>query len=162
MSIDELTEYGMKRMDDDEIRTFLTGQGSGVLGLSADDAPYLVPLSFGFDGESRLYFTYALGSTSQKETLTDRADTASFLVYSVEGTFNWESVLLTGTIEELPEAQWPDHEAAMENAWHPDLLEAAHTSRGVKVYALTIDEQTGIKHTGLPPGFEPKESADTE
>jgi len=130
--------------------------GPHRLGLQGDAGPYLLPLSFGYDGESHLYFTYVLGSSSRKETLTEQTDTARFLVYSAESMFNWESVILTGTIEEIPLDDLDDHEGAMDNAWRPDLLTSADTSRGVKVYQFRIDEQVGIKHTGLPPGFQRK------
>lgn len=153
MSLEELREYGMEWMDDAGIRSFLSSQGVGVLGLQADEGPYLLPLSFGFDGESSLYFTYVLGSSSRKESLTDQTETARFLVYKAESMFNWESVLLKGTIEEIPMDELDDHEAAMENAWCPDLFISAETSGGVKVYQFRIEDQVGIKHTGLPPGF---------
>jgi len=49
------------------------------------------PMSFWFDGESRLYFLY-------------RAETM----------FNWRSVLLTGTISEVPESERDAVRDAME------------------------------------------------
>lgn len=153
MSLDELQEYGMQWMTDEEIHGFLSSQHVGVLGLEAERGPYMLPLSFAFDGESSLYFTYVLGSESRKETLTAETEHPRFLVYKAESMFNWESVLLTGTIEEVPREELDDHEAAADHAWRPDLFKSADTSRGVKVYQFRIDEQVGIKHTGLPPGF---------
>ncbi|MFD1587700.1 pyridoxamine 5'-phosphate oxidase family protein [Halorientalis brevis] len=161
MSLDELREYGMEWMDDGEIKNFLSSQGVGVLGLQAEEGPYLLPLSYGYDGESRLYFTYVIGSSSRKQSLTAETETARFLVYKAESMFSWESVLLKGSIEAVPMDQLDDHEAAMENAWRPDLFVSGETSGGVEVYQFEIDEQVGIKHTGLPPGFR-RESDETE
>lgn len=43
-------------MDDEAIDEFLTEQGVGVLSMSTDGTPYGIPLSFGYDGDDRLYF----------------------------------------------------------------------------------------------------------
>ncbi len=103
MTVDDLAEYGMERMDDDDIVSFLSTRSFGVLGLSAEETPYLIPMSYGFDGESRLYFGYVVGSQSRKAELSDRADAASFLVYSVETMFHWQSVLATRTLRPFPD-----------------------------------------------------------
>lgn len=120
MGLEELEAYGMTRMDETGIRQFLSNQRIGVLGLPTDWTPYLVPLSFGFDGDSHLYFTY-VGSESRKERLSDRAETASCLVYSVDTPFNWESVLLTGTIERVSDDETDDLADVLDTAWRPDL-----------------------------------------
>jgi hypothetical protein len=62
MTIDELGEYGMQQMDDEEIETFLELQSQGVLGLPTEGAPYLIPMSYGFDGGSHLYFFTSSGT----------------------------------------------------------------------------------------------------
>lgn len=154
MSIDELQEYGLKEMDDREIRQFLSSQKVGVLGLPNADEPYLLPLSFGYDGEERLYFTYLLASSSRKGTMTEETDTASFLVYKVDTMYNWQSVLLTGTITDVPDTEWDELEETMSDVWRPNLFETASLSGDVKLYEFRIREQTGVKHQGLPPGFE--------
>ncbi|MDY7082887.1 MAG: pyridoxamine 5'-phosphate oxidase family protein, partial [Halobacteria archaeon] len=152
MSVDDLKEYGLDEMNDEEVRNFLSSQGMGVLGLSAEgeDVPYLLPMSFGYDGAERLYFTYFVGSSSRKKDLTDRAERARFLVYRAESVFNWESILLTGSLSKLPEDEWEEHEDAMENAWHLDIFEKADTAGKIELYEFEIEEQNGIKHTGLP------------
>jgi hypothetical protein len=156
MSVDELADLGVGRMEDEEIRGFLSSQHTGVLGLPAGDGPHLLPLSFGFDGESTLYFTYVLGERSRKEDLSDRAESATFLVYDAQSPFTWESALLRGPIAEVPEEDYDDAEATLTDAWRPDVLRQAELSRGVKIYRLEITEWSGLKHTGLPPGFEPR------
>ena len=122
MSIAQLQEYGLEQMDDDAIRAFIDTQSTGVLGLPMDGAPYLLPMSFAFDGDSSLYFTYLLGSSSRKAALTERADRARFLVYSVETMFNWESALLTGELTEVPEDEWSELEDLLTAAWRPELF----------------------------------------
>jgi hypothetical protein len=154
MSVDTLSGLGMVHMDEGEIRDFLLSQGTGVLGLPAADGPYMVPMSFGYDGGTELYFTYVLGTDSSKKRLSDEAGVARFLVYNARSPFTWQSVVLTGTIERVPEAESEAARAAMENAWHPDIFERAELDPGVELYRFSVQERVGLKHTGLPPGFE--------
>ncbi|MFB6108296.1 MAG: pyridoxamine 5'-phosphate oxidase family protein [Haloplanus sp.] len=155
MTLDELDAYGMVRMDDDEIRAYLSGQSVGVLGLpTGEGVPLLRPLSFGFDGEDTLYFVYVLGAESRKREVSDWADRASFLVYSADTPFNWRSVLLAGHVEEVPD---DDHEVALtatEHAWRPDVFAAAIEGEATALYRFEIEEWTGLKHLGLPPELE--------
>jgi nitroimidazol reductase NimA-like FMN-containing flavoprotein (pyridoxamine 5'-phosphate oxidase superfamily) len=44
MTIDELADHGVERMDEETIREFLETQGIGVLGLPTERLPYMVPL----------------------------------------------------------------------------------------------------------------------
>jgi nitroimidazol reductase NimA-like FMN-containing flavoprotein (pyridoxamine 5'-phosphate oxidase superfamily) len=154
MSVEELGEIGLSEMGDEEIDGFLATQRSGVLALPGDGAPYLVPLSFGYneEGDGTVYFAYALGADSTKERLSDRASVARFLVYTADSQFRWESVLLGGPIERLPREAWDG--TPLGDAWRPALLRDADLSRGAAVYRLDVAERTGIRHAGLPPGFE--------
>ncbi|ADB63069.1 flavin-nucleotide-binding protein-like protein (plasmid) [Haloterrigena turkmenica DSM 5511] len=155
MSIDELQEYGLVKMDENEIEGFLSSQKTGVLGLPAEDGPYLLPISYGYNGHDRLYFTYLLGSNSRKGTLSEATDTARFLVYKVDTPYNWQSVLLTGQLSAIPETEWDALDEISHAAWRPAVFESATLSGDVRVYEFQIDEQTGIKHQGLPPSLEP-------
>lgn len=154
MTTDELREYGVVPMDDDEIRGFLSSQTVGVLGLPTDGAPIMRPLSFWFDGDDRLYFLYVVGESSRKEVSSIEADVARFLVYRAETRFNWRSVLLTGRIDEVPDADREAVADVMDLSGRPDVLERASESEDTKLYQFVVDEQSGIKHLGLPPGFE--------
>lgn len=161
MTLEELTEYGMARMDEAAIDGFLSSHSIGVLGLPAEDAPYLLPLSYSYDGES-LYFLYVVGAESRKADLSDRAEAARFLVYSAETVFNWRSVLLSGTIEEVPVGEWDPLLDEMEMAWRPELFETASEMEVTRLYRFRIEERSGIKHTGLPPALEARSGGDRE
>lgn len=160
MTIEGLKAFGLREMDEGQIRDFLANQGMGVLGLPVDGVPYLLPMSFGYDGESRLYFSFFLGEESRKRELSDRAEHASFLVYSADSPFFWESVALEGTIDEVAGDAWDDHAAAMDNAWHLQLFERAETPGRVELYEFTITDQRGLAYTGLPPGLREDGPAD--
>lgn len=153
MTVDRLAEYGLDAMDDGEIGDFLRSQRTGVLGLPGDGTPYLVPMSFGYDGES-VYFTYVLGDDSRKATLTDRADRASFLAYSAESPYVWRSVMLSGPVERVPDEERAELGDALAGAWRPDPFETVGEEAGTAVYRLRIESATGYRHAGLPPGFE--------
>ncbi|MEY7847796.1 pyridoxamine 5'-phosphate oxidase family protein [Natrarchaeobius sp. A-rgal3] len=155
MSIDELRTYGVDEMTDDEIRNFLAARRIGVLGLPGETIPYLLPISYGFDGGDRLYFTYLVGSSSQKKTLSDEAESARFLVFAVDTIYNWESVLLSGRLRGVPETEWDDLEDVLTDVWKPEIFESASLSGDVAVYEFRIEGQSGVKHQGLPPGLDP-------
>ncbi|WP_435358662.1 pyridoxamine 5'-phosphate oxidase family protein [Haloarchaeobius sp. DFWS5] len=152
MTVDELEQYGLEQMADTAMNDFLSSHRTGVLGLAADDAPYLLPMSYGYDGERNLYFTYLLGPESTKQSLTETATSARFLVYDAQSPFTWESVLLRGVVELVPAAEWGDIESVLDEAWRPDLLETARTSGDIDVlvYRFVVEERSGIRHTGLP------------
>jgi nitroimidazol reductase NimA-like FMN-containing flavoprotein (pyridoxamine 5'-phosphate oxidase superfamily) len=153
MTIDQLEEYGIEQMDDEEIREFLAEHSTGVLGLPTTDVPYLLPLSYGFDDGACLYFTYLLGESSQKADLTERAGGGRVLVDEIETQFEWQSVMLAGDIRSVPEEEWSDITAMTQNAWRPNTLQTATTSGGVAVYEFEITDLAGVQQTGLAPDF---------
>lgn len=152
MTVEELEGYGLEAMDDDAIEAFLASQSVGVLGLPTAGVPYMVPLSYAY-GDGSLYFTYLLGTSSQKGTLTAQSQRGRFLVYDVETMFRWKSVMLTGDLREVPESEWPELESHPRNSWRPSVLQSASTSAGVSVYEFAIRDQAGIEQTGLAPRF---------
>lgn len=154
MSVSELKKYGLEELREEEVFTFLETQQVGVLGIDGERRPYLLPLSYGYDGEESLYFTYLLGETSEKEELTERAESGTFLVYKVDTLFNWESVLLEGDLSRVPQSQWTDLEEILAGVWRPEIFRTGKTSRNVAIYEFEIAEANGIKHTGLAPGYQ--------
>jgi len=153
MTIDELEAYGMERMDDEEIEQFLSMQSMGVLGLPTEDEPYLLPMSYGFDGGSRLYFFYLVGEESRKAELSERSESASFLVYSAETAFHWRSVVLAGTLRELSEDESETVTDAQTPTWRPKLIQAASETERTRFWEFSIEDATGIRHDALPPGY---------
>lgn len=160
MTVDDLTDYGMVRMDDEEIRALLSSHGIGVLGLPTDGAPSLRPMSYGYDAEAdAFYFLYVLGSGSQKADLSDRADEASFLVYSAETQFNWRSALSTGYVDRVAADEVASVDDRVTLPWQPDLFRRAGAEERTRFYRFEIADWTGLKHVGLPPAFAVDEEA---
>mgnify|MGYP005863790107 CR=1 FL=1 len=146
MSIDTIAESTAAPMSQGEMRGLLESEGVGTLALPTDDLPYLVPISFGYDGETTLYFVFLLfGSESRKERLTDETGRGRFLVYRARSVSDWQSVSLAGRIDAVEEGEWDGLREAMKNAWHPNVFSAAHPMRGVRGYRFEIDEWTGIQ-----------------
>jgi hypothetical protein len=154
MTLDELAAYDVERMDEAEIRGFLSSHSVGVLGLPTGDAPSMRPMSFWYDGEDGLYLLYFLGSESRKVDLTERANDARFLVFTTESTFSWRSVLLSGGLSEVPREDVEAVRASVESVWRPDVFDRALAEEEVRLYRFEIAGRSGIKSVGLPPGFE--------
>jgi len=154
MTVTALLDEGVTEMDDGAIQSFLSSQRQGVLGLPTADAPYLLPMSYGFDGESTLYFTFIGGTESRKRALVERTATARFLVYSAQTPFNWQSVQLVGPVEAVPQGEWERFAATEESAWRPEVFEQVMENSEVSVYKLRAEEWTGLRHTGLPSGMD--------
>lgn len=154
MTTEELQSYGLEEMRDEDIENFLDSQSTGVLGLPGGEVPYLLPLSYGFDGDSSLYFTYLLGEESEKKRRTETAERAPFLVYTAETMFSWRSVLLEGRFERLEPSEWSDVTEHLDGIWRPEIFKTATTERNVSIYEYTIEEWSGIRHTGLSPKYE--------
>lgn len=159
MTVAELEDFGMLQMDSEDIEKTLERTSVGVLGVPTDSAPLLRPLSFWYDGESALYFVYVLGTDSRKVTASDHADVARFLVYDIETTFNWRSVLLTGPIERVPEDERMAIEEQIDTAWEPDVFERAAETEATALYRFRIDDRAGIKQLELPPELRTESSS---
>jgi hypothetical protein len=66
-------------------------------------------------------------------------------------------VLVTGTLERVPEADWDDLPAAAGNVWRPALFERASDELSVSVYRLTTAGWSSLRQVGLPPGLRGEE-----
>lgn len=146
MTIQTLAKMGVERLEAGEIAAVLHDRDVGVLGLPAEGAPYMVPLSFGFDGDRTLFFAFVIGDESRKAALASGGGPARFLVYEVSSATEWRSVLATGQIEEVPVDDWDTALEITDDAWQPDPLESApyHTDMGC--FRLEVAEWEGIVH----------------
>lgn len=153
MTVDELSKHGVERMSEAEIRAFLSAQRVGVLGLPAGDVPYMIPISYGFDGEENLYFRYVVGDTSQKGLVSEETTVASFLVFDTSTDTEWTSVALEGTLSRVQDDELDE---TLEAEWRPQALKEAATSETTRVYRFWIQNETGIRHSALPPGMNPE------
>jgi hypothetical protein len=135
------------RMIDAEIDALLEEVGFGVLSMSLDGVPYGLPLSFGYDGESRLYFVFVGHSDEGRKTeYAERADVVGFLAYDVADADDWRSVVVDGSLDRITIDDWEAaREALGENGWRPQLLSDVDPDQDPRVWALEIESRSGRK-----------------
>lgn len=133
------------RMDESEIDRLLAEQGFGVLSMASDERAYGIPLSFGYDGDDRLYFVFVGYSEEWKKmTFADESAAVSFLVLDVESGHEWRSVIVSGSFERITYDEWEvAREAIADNAFRPDLLTDVNIQENPQVWVLEADEKTG-------------------
>lgn len=145
MTIDELEAQGAEAMDTAAIYEFLAEQDVGVLGIPTERLPYMVPISYAFDGDENLYFTYVVGQTSQKALLSEESDAASFLIYDTVSETDWTSVRLDGTLTRVSESELESLADSLESVWRPEAMKNAMESEDTRVYRFWIQNESGIR-----------------
>lgn len=141
-----LEESAAVSMNESQMESLLTEEGIGILAFPTDDLPYIIPISFGYDGGSTLYFVFLLfGTESRKEELANETERCRFLVYRAESAYRWQSVSLIGHIRVVGDDEWDALQNAMENAWQSNIFSAAHPMRGIEGYRFEIESWTGIR-----------------
>jgi nitroimidazol reductase NimA-like FMN-containing flavoprotein (pyridoxamine 5'-phosphate oxidase superfamily) len=132
-------------LDEAAIDDVLTEVGVGVLSMSAGGVPYGVPLSFGYDGDDRLYFVF-LGATTElrKETYAEQSDVASFTTFDVDPDGSWRSVIVAGPLDRITIDDWDAaREALAGNAYQSNLLSEYELQENPNVWALETRERSG-------------------
>lgn len=131
-------------MDPEETAAFLEERGWGCLTLARDDAAYSIPVSFGYDGDSTLYFQLQTDEDGEKLAYLDATTTATFLVPRVRPP-NWQSVVVRGRISPVSDDDVGEAYAAFtDNAWFPTCPwtdEKDPTDMGL--YELDVEEMSG-------------------
>lgn len=134
-----------RRLDESAIDEVLREVGVGILSMTADGVPYGVPLSFGYDGDDRLYFVF-LRSTAElrKEAYAEQSDVASFTAFDMEPDGSWRSVIVTGPLDRIDAEKWnAAREAMAGNAYQSGLLEEYELQENPNVWALEAQERSG-------------------
>lgn len=96
MALDRQTE-----MTPDETDTFLGRHETGVLALARADAPYAVPVSYGYDGRDRRFFLRLVSTPeSEKRRFLASSPNARLVVYEEDGN-TYRSVVAVGRLDEV-------------------------------------------------------------
>lgn len=145
MTTETLAELEGIKMDEQQIERFLRDQGFGVLSLTDGSEAYGVPVSFGYDGDSRLFFVFLrVGEQSKKERFAERTERASFTTYDVISKHEWRSVIASGRLRRVADDEWESVEQAVnDNAWYPSLFSEADPMRDIQAWELRIEELSG-------------------
>ena len=132
-------------MNDAGIDEVLTETGIGVLSMSEGGEPYGVPLSFGYDGNDRLYFVFLGASTElRKEAYAEQASVASFTTFDVDPDWSWRSVIVAGPLDRITIDEWDvAREALADNAYRSNLFSDHEIQENPNVWALEIRDRSG-------------------
>jgi len=105
----------MDSLDGNGIDEVLTSTSYGFLGLARDDTPYVIPMSFGYDGDA-LYFQ--MNFQGRKSDCIGENAAAAFAVLSIDpATGVSKSVLVEGELSEVRgDDRTPAFEALAANA----------------------------------------------
>jgi len=132
-------------MNNAGIDEVLTETGIGVLSMSEGGEPYGVPLSFGYDGNDRLYFVFLGASTElRKEAYAEQASVASFTTFDVDPDGSWRSVIVAGPLDRITIDEWDvAREALADNAYRSNLFSDHEIQENPNVWALEIRDRSG-------------------
>ncbi|ARS89496.1 pyridoxamine 5'-phosphate oxidase family protein [Natrarchaeobaculum aegyptiacum] len=103
-----------------EIDDFLARHETGVLSLAEADEPYAIPISYGYDDAERVFYMRLVSTPeSEKRRFLASSPTARLVVYDEDGS-TYQSVVASGTLEDIPPAELsPDQIAQYGKAKRP-------------------------------------------
>lgn len=132
------------QMDPEASAAFLERQGWGYLTLADGGEAYSVPMSFGWDGGSTLYFQVQTDDDSEKMAYLDATTTATFVVAEVQPP-EWSSVVVRGGVERVPDDEAEKaYSAFADNAWFPACPWTTDKDpTEIEFYKLEAEELTG-------------------
>jgi nitroimidazol reductase NimA-like FMN-containing flavoprotein (pyridoxamine 5'-phosphate oxidase superfamily) len=96
MALEQQTEMSREETD-----ALLGRHETGVLSLARDDAPYAIPISYGYDAETRtVYLRLVSTPDSEKRAFLSSEPDARIVVYE-EAEPQYRSAVVTGTLREV-------------------------------------------------------------
>jgi hypothetical protein len=129
-----------------EVDQFLGRHETGVLSLAAEDLPYAIPVSYGYDADERRFYLRLVATPgSEKAAFLGDTPRARMVVYENEGQ-SYHSVIASGDLAEIPRdeltvsdvEQYGDAKTPLFEMWGRD-----KRALDVGLYVLDPDELTG-------------------
>jgi len=148
MTADPYAQWLGAPMEDDDVDALLESAGYGVLGLAADDDPYTIPVSFGYDGGDVFFAFVRTDPDSEKFEFVEDGKTARLLVTDIKARFDWQSVAVTGPVEavSVTDGDWTRLVEALDsNPWFSTAFEDDDRVEGVQGWRLVPDAVEGIE-----------------
>jgi nitroimidazol reductase NimA-like FMN-containing flavoprotein (pyridoxamine 5'-phosphate oxidase superfamily) len=129
-----------------ETDRLLAQHETGVLSLAAEDVPYAIPVSYGYDADERLFYLRLVATPgSEKAQFLDGDPRARLVVQESEGD-SYHSVIATGRLVEIPREELTVADVEQYGDAEPPLFEMwGRDKRGLDVdlYVLDPGEITG-------------------
>ncbi len=127
-------------LNQEQIENVLQSQAHGILGCIDGEKPYVVPISYAYDGTN----IYCQSKEGKKIKLLRKNKNLCFQVLIMTSMNIWQSVVISGTYEEL------DNESAMKaRAFLFDKILTLFTSASVHKFehegGNTIEDKNRIK-----------------
>lgn len=128
-------------LNDDQIRNLLTSQAIGRMACTDGRQPYIVPLTFAYDGK------YIYGQTNQgmKLDILRKNPNVCFEIDIITDMRNWQSIIVYGKFEELRYAAADKARHTLFKHVYPLQTSSSINPYGHEVLS-TIDDRTRIKH----------------
>ena len=120
MMIESRTLPQIVELSNDEISGLLQRVNFGHLGVCRDNRPYVVPIHFAY-GKPGIYFFTTEGL---KTEMIAENPTVCLQVEEIEDREHWQSVIVTGTAEQLETQREIDHAMELIKAVNPKLVPA--------------------------------------
>lgn len=153
-------------MSEAECRQLLERTHVGRLACARDNQPYVVPVSFAFNGTCLYGFT----TLGQKIEWMRANPLVCFETDEVLGEFRWSSIIVFGRFEELSDT--PEHQSARATAhkllqcramwWEPAYMSQQHRDQPHSLepvfYRIHIAKMTGHRATPNHNGSQPIET----
>lgn len=98
-----------KEMSEAEARSVLSSEDHGVLSMGIENRGYGLPMAYSYDEEAdRLVLGFVSTPESKKQRFATDTEEVTLTVYTYEDVDSWESVIVTGSIEPIPEPDVSD------------------------------------------------------
>ena len=134
--------YG-KTMADDDVVEFLNERATGVLCLTENHSAYGVPVAFAYDDDhDRVLFDLGFAPESKKRSFIEATDEVCLTTYEHESPHEWRSVVVTGPLEELSEA---DVDEELESWFYTVAgdIDVEESDLELQWYELRVEEVSG-------------------
>lgn len=143
MSLAQETE-----MTSEELDEFLGRKETGVLALSQTDEPYAIPISYGYDADTRTFYMRLVSTPqSQKRKFLDSSPAVRLVVYEeAEAKTTYLSVVVSGSLEEISPEELTVEQIEQYGAAKRPLFEIWGESRenlDIQLYELNPDNVSG-------------------
>lgn len=124
----------MEELPEEATAGILRQAGYGFLGLASDDRPYVIPMSFGYDG-SDLFFQ--MNARGRKHDFIESRTPACFTVVSMDPeTGRSRSIIVDGVMETIPEAE--------ESTAYEALADNANFGQDLALWGKPLEDSTPV------------------
>ncbi len=127
-------------LSDQEMDALLRRQRIGRLACSANDRPYVVPISYAYDGT----YVYGYTAVGRKLDIMREQPLVCFEVDEIKHDTFWHSVVAEGEFEELTGGWARDHAIAQLTSGDGGLVPRGLGDRdGMVIFRLRLTERSG-------------------